>query len=96
MIIKGRLDPNTAGRTVYPLGGAAVVRHFVVRETTPGHPFAPHSDPQPELWFVLEGDGTLSLAGEERPVGPGDLIRIDPGVEHGLRAEAGVRWICMG
>ena len=99
MITKGKSLPvqREAGRKPYPLASQEVViKHFVVRVTTPDNPFIPHKHDQRELWFILEGDATVSLNGEEHPVEAGDLIELAPWVEHGLRTESQVTWICLG
>ncbi len=36
-----------------------------------------------ELYYVLEGEGTVSLDGAEHPVRKGSLVHIPPGVVHG-------------
>lgn len=36
-----------------------------------------------ELYYVLEGEGTVSLDGEEHAVRKGSLVHIPPGVVHG-------------
>jgi quercetin dioxygenase-like cupin family protein len=36
-----------------------------------------------ELYYVLEGEGTVSLDGVEHPVRKGSLVHIPPGVVHG-------------
>jgi mannose-6-phosphate isomerase-like protein (cupin superfamily) len=38
-----------------------------------------------ELYYVLSGEGTLSLDGMEHPVRKGSLIHIPPGVVHGAK-----------
>lgn len=40
-----------------------------------------------ELYYVLEGGGTVFLDGEEREVHPGTMIHIPPGVVHGARGK---------
>jgi mannose-6-phosphate isomerase-like protein (cupin superfamily) len=35
-----------------------------------------------ELYYVLEGQGTLTLDGQTVPVGPGSLAHIPPGTVH--------------
>jgi uncharacterized cupin superfamily protein len=55
-----------------------------------------------ELFYVLAGSGTLTLgvgAGEEHPLGPGDVIARPPstGVAHSLRAgERGMTYLAYG
>src|SRR5436190_224833 len=38
-----------------------------------------------ELYYVLEGSGTISLDGVEHEVHKGSLVHIPPGVVHGAR-----------
>ena len=97
MIIKGRVDPEQAGRVVYPLDGREIVmRHFVERTTTPGNPFKPHRHEKQEVWFIVEGQGLFVDDAGEHEVTAGDLIFIESGALHGLRTGAAVRWICAG
>jgi mannose-6-phosphate isomerase-like protein (cupin superfamily) len=97
MIVKGKADSSQANRVVYPLDGRELlVRHFVVRRTTPASPFAAHRHENAEIWFIVEGRGVLVEDDGERPVEAGDLIAIESGALHGLRTDGEVRWICMG
>ena len=97
MIVKGVKDPEQTGRTFYPLDGfEASVAHFVTRVTTPDSPFVPHKHEQKELWYILEGAAIFSRDGHEERVDGGDLILIEPWVEHGLRTDSCVSWICLG
>lgn len=38
-----------------------------------------------EIYYVLEGEGSVRLNGEEHPVRPGSLLHIPPGVVHGAK-----------
>lgn len=38
-----------------------------------------------ELYYVLDGEGTVVLDGVEHPVRKGSLVHIPPGVVHGAR-----------
>jgi mannose-6-phosphate isomerase-like protein (cupin superfamily) len=38
-----------------------------------------------ELYYVLDGDGTVVLDGVEHPVRKGSIVHIPPGVVHGAR-----------
>ena len=99
MITKGKSLPveREAGRKPYPLQSQELVLgNFVVRVTTPDNPFKPHKHDQRELWYILEGEATVSLDDEQHPVEAGDLIELAPWVEHGLRTESQVTWICLG
>ncbi len=47
------------------------------RSTTPHH----HVGTE-EIYYLLEGQGSMRLGAETRPVGPGDAIAIPPGAVH--------------
>ncbi|NOZ27315.1 MAG: cupin domain-containing protein [Chloroflexi bacterium] len=97
MLIRGGEVPEQNGRKPYPIEGYEVpVRHFVVRVTTPENPFPPHKHEQGELWYIIEGQAVLTLDGREHAVEGGDLVVLEPWVEHGLRTEGRVTWICIG
>jgi mannose-6-phosphate isomerase-like protein (cupin superfamily) len=38
-----------------------------------------------EIYYFLEGEGVMSVEGEEVPVAAGDSIMVPPGVDHGFR-----------
>ena len=40
-----------------------------------------------ELYYVLDGEGSVILDGVEHPVGPGSLVHIPPGVVHGATGQ---------
>jgi quercetin dioxygenase-like cupin family protein len=97
VITRGSELEEKNGRVDYPLTSKEIAgRHFAVWTTTPANPFGPHKHKQRELWFILEGQATVSLDGQESAVQGGDMIQLDPWVEHGLRTETRARWICMG
>lgn len=68
---------------------------LISREDEPLHPAAwahavdidgakPHYHKRStELYYVLEGEGTVSLDGVEHPVKRGSMVHIPPGVVHG-------------
>lgn len=39
-----------------------------------------------EIWTIVKGEGELYLDDQRRNVGPGDVIEIDTGIKHGIRA----------
>ena len=43
-----------------------------------------------ELYYVLEGEGTVVLDGVEHPVRKGSIVHIPPGVVHGARGRVKV------
>ena len=47
-----------------------------------------------ELYYVLEGEGTVTLDGVEHPVRKGSAVHIPPGVVHG--ATGRVRVLVVG
>ncbi len=98
LILKGKEIPEQAGgRKAYELKGRKLlIEHFVVRVTTPGNPFKPHKHEMSEVWYILEGQGLVSLNGQEQAVEAEDLILLEPWVEHGLRTESRIKWVCIG
>jgi len=49
----------------------------------PGRSTERHTHPKSEeIYYVLEGEGIMMVAGEERPIRVGDAILIPPGSEH--------------
>lgn len=47
-----------------------------------------------ELYYVLEGEGTVLLDGVEHSVRPGSIVHIPPGVVHGAKGR--VRVLVVG
>lgn len=47
-----------------------------------------------EFYFLLEGDGSMEVDGETRPVGPGDAILIPRGAWHQITARTALRFLC--
>jgi len=45
------------------------------------------------VMLILEGDLTMTIAGETRELGPGDVVVVNRGVEHELRSESGVTFV---
>lgn len=97
MILKASEIEAPGGRRPYELGGRQItIRHFVTRVTGPDNPFKPHRHERPELWFLIAGEAIVSLDGVDHPVERGDLVVIDPWIEHGLRTDTEATWICLG
>ena len=47
-----------------------------------------------EIYYLLEGRGTMELDGETLDVGPGDAILIPPGAWHQITAAEPLRFLC--
>lgn len=47
-----------------------------------------------EFYFLLEGEGTMEIDGEERVVRPGDAVLIPAGAWHQIRAASSLRFLC--
>lgn len=62
-------------------GSDAFSAGVVVLEPGKGHERHTHPDSE-EILYVLSGEGTQTVADEEREVGPGEMVFIPEGVEH--------------
>ena len=47
-----------------------------------------------EIYFILDGHGTMEVDGETRLVVPGDAILLPPGAWHIIQAETPLRFLC--
>lgn len=47
-----------------------------------------------EIYFILEGEGSMEIDGERRDVGPGDGILIPAGAWHQITARAALSFLC--
>jgi quercetin dioxygenase-like cupin family protein len=60
----------------------------------PGFGVDTHSHPHTEqVMIVTEGELTLTIEGETRTLGAGDLAVINRGVEHSVRSAGGCRFV---
>jgi mannose-6-phosphate isomerase-like protein (cupin superfamily) len=89
------------GSTIRELLGlptSPLVRNQSLAEATlaPGQATERHHHRESEeIYFLLEGGGTMELDGEERQVGPGDAVLIPPGAWHTIAAGPdGARFLC--
>jgi quercetin dioxygenase-like cupin family protein len=56
-------------------------------------PLHEHHHPQEEVWNVVEGEVIISLNGDERELGSGDVAVIPPHTPHSVRAKTTCRAI---
>lgn len=97
MIVRCRDIPEQNGRRGYAIGSEqTLLHHLAVRVTTPANPFKPHRHEAEEVWYIVEGEALVELDGQEHPVETGDVVILKPWVEHGLRSESRVKWVCLG
>ncbi len=96
-ILRGVSIEMLKGRRGYNLGGRIIMtKHFALRVTRPENPFKSHKHEQSELWFVIDGQGVVTLDGVDYKIGTNDLIMLDPWIEHGLSTTSEITWICLG
>ena len=50
----------------------------------PGRRIEPHIDPMEEIYFIMNGEGEMSVDNETKHVVPGDAIWIPTGSSHSL------------
>jgi len=65
-------------RTLKEIGFLAIAR------LESGRTIEAHVDPMEEIYFILAGEGSMSVGLETRPVKPGDAVWIPAGSSHSL------------
>lgn len=74
---------------------ASRLRFFYYMELPPGTSigYHTHADTNEEVYVIIEGQGVMTVNGEEQEVKPGDVLLNKPGWSHGLenRSEAVVK-----
>jgi mannose-6-phosphate isomerase-like protein (cupin superfamily) len=63
----------------------SVIRNQTLAEARlpPGSATAPHRHLKTEeIYYIIEGRGSMRVDGDTQPVGPGDAIAIPPGAAH--------------
>lgn len=61
----------------------------------PGGRFAPHCDAYGHLFLTLSGCGEVEVEGERQPLGPGQMVRIAAGEEHGYANLGKEEWLLL-
>jgi len=51
-----------------------------------------HETAEQVMW-IIEGDVTMTIGDETRRLGAGDVVVVNPGIEHALRSEGGMTFI---
>lgn len=54
-----------------------------------GGSLEPHSHDSDEFYYILDGQGTMTVDGESDVLGPGELVRIRPNLIHSISADQG-------
>ncbi len=63
---------------------------------SPGQSQKPHTHTDMDkVYYVLEGRGRFSLAGQEESIEAGEAVMAPAGVEHGLRNDEAAPLICL-
>lgn len=70
--------------TSYANGTRSVTRELVIKMSF-ALPVACHEH-RSEIWTVTAGEGEVTVDGDVRTVLPGDVVHIEPGQTHGVRA----------
>jgi quercetin dioxygenase-like cupin family protein len=95
VIVRNINDPEVIAETFIAHGGGSAqmlldsrvlrgilfLAHGLIK---PGKTIESHRDPYEEIYFILSGEGLMSVDGEERQVKPGDAIWIPQGAAHSL------------
>jgi quercetin dioxygenase-like cupin family protein len=76
--------PGARGITQKILSGKAFCPGFMaaLSRVAPGGEFPAHTHDYVHVFYVLEGQGTFLLAGQEIRGGQGTVVRVPPGMAH--------------
>jgi quercetin dioxygenase-like cupin family protein len=84
---KDRIEKTAAGYQYWfvnrDLAEGKTLKMSVVKPNSATH--APHSHPEDEFFFVLEGKVEFFLNGQRKVVGPYSSLYAPPNIEHGIR-----------
>lgn len=95
MIVRNLQDPEVL-ETTYIAHGGAIAQMILDRRTLkeigflaiarldPGKTIEAHRDPMEEIYFVVAGEGEMTVDDETRHVKPGDAVWIPTGSLHSL------------
>lgn len=95
MIVRN-LEDEEVRETTYIAHGGAIARMVLDRRTLKeigflasasldrGKTIETHVDPMEEIYFIMRGEGEMTVGGDSRRVGPGDAVWIPAGSPHAL------------
>lgn len=91
-----QLPPLTSPRRQLGLTGVAL--GLINLPPGEGYTFTHTHREQEEVYIVLEGQGTMLVGEGFEPLGPGDIVRVDPATRRALHndGETPLRLICAG
>lgn len=72
-------------RVIYPQLTGVQGATLAVVYINPGEEIVLHSHQEEELYYIISGEGTVTLGDREVPVGPGTAVYIASNVVHGQR-----------
>lgn len=83
-------------RSILDLSNAPVANQSLAEATLPAGGATEHHwhRDSEEIYFILEGCGTMEIDGETREVGLGDAVLIPPGAWHQITARESLRFMC--
>jgi mannose-6-phosphate isomerase-like protein (cupin superfamily) len=65
--------------------------NFAIIEIAAGRALESHvHDQEDDAFYILAGEMTFTLAGDQVVAGPGTFVLVPPGVEHGFRNDGAV------
>ena len=77
---------------IHAIGGEQVMICHVTYEA--GTRVARHSHPTAEqVMWIVEGDVRMTVGGETKTLGAGDVVVVNQGVEHELFSEGGMTFV---
>ncbi len=88
------MEPHTLfpGVGLRAIGGEQVLLCHVVYE--PGTTVRRHSHETAEqVMWIIDGDVTMTVGDEMKRLGAGDVVVVNPGIEHELHSESGLTFI---
>ena len=76
-------DGSEIRELLAPRNSCIVRQSLAEARLPPGASTTPHHHPvTEEIYYILEGRGSMRIGDETREVGPGDAIAIPPGASH--------------